>query len=207
MLAVLVASVFHDKDPTSASWAAKATGRLDVAILLIMLLLSLISNLFQDQLLGTMYMTVLHIGCGALWYYLQASMLVHPLPAVNSLMAGFAATYLWFGVCLAIAQGSNEVQDHSALLLLGGILAGTAGGTLVYVRQFTVQSMRLEDFSGGSSSVYDVNAWIRHRLRQVAKLESLADATTAQAYAAAAALEEDDEEAKGGGGGGGGGGG
>jgi len=102
-LAVLVASVFHDKDPTSGSWAAKATGRLDVAILLIMLLLSLISNLFADQLLGTSYLTVVHIGCGLLWYYLQASMLVHPLPGVNSLMAGFAAAYLWFGLCLAIA--------------------------------------------------------------------------------------------------------
>jgi len=55
-------------------------------------------------------------------------------------------------------------------------------------------TMRLEEFSGSSSSVYDINAWVRYRLRKVAKLESLADATTAQAYAAAAALEEEDDD-------------
>lgn len=196
VLAILVALVFHDKDPTSASWAAKATGRLDVAILLIMLLLSLVSNLLSDQLQGGLIMTLVHMACGGLWYYLQASMLVHPLAEMNGLMGGFSATYLWFGLCLAIAQASPAGQDHSALLLLGGITAGTAGGLFVYVRQFQVVSVRLEDFSAGSSSVYDLNAWVRHRLRKMAKLESLADATTAQAYAAAAAQEQEDNDSR-----------
>jgi len=154
-----------------------------------MLLLSLVSNLFAAQLLGTVYMTLVHLGCGILWYYLQATMLVHPRPELNACMGGFAAAYLWFGICLAIGQVSADDQDHSALLLLGGIVAGIAGGTLVFVRQNQVVQMRLEEFSGVASSPYDINAWVRHRLRLMAKLESLADATTAQAYAAAAAQE------------------
>jgi len=195
----MVAGVFHEKNPTSDSWSAKSTGRLDVGFLLIMLLLSLMHNLFSNQVLGSPYTTALHIACGLIWYYMQTMMLVHPIAWVNSVMAAFAASYLWMGITLAIAQGhgtySSSRQDYSALVLLGGVVAGIAGGTLAFIRQATVTAMRLEEFSSASSTVHDLNAWIRARLRRVAKLEALGDSTTTQAYAQAAVLEDDEKDA------------
>jgi len=70
------------------------------------LILSLIHSLFATELVGTVYVVAFHIVFGVAWVYLQAVMLVHPLPWVNGVMAGFASAYLWMGLCLAIAQGS-----------------------------------------------------------------------------------------------------
>jgi len=165
-------------------------------MLVIMLILSLLNNLFANQLLGSAYLTIFQILCGVSWLYMQATMLVHPLSWINAIMSGLATSYLWMGLSLAIAQMTGPHQDYSALLLLGSIVAGIAGGSVTYIRQYLISSMRLEEFSSTNVSVYDLYTWIREKLRRLARLEALADSTTAQAYAQAAALETNEGEAE-----------
>jgi len=73
VLSMAVAFVYINRDPASPSWTAQSHGRTEAAVLVVKFALALIYNVLDDQIVGTIGLSLVLILIGAAFSWAYAT--------------------------------------------------------------------------------------------------------------------------------------